>query len=182
MKCFNHPERDAVATCQKCGKGLCQECAAKHTPCLCDSCAAQAQQDQKTQALAKEEQKKQKYKDALVDTVGELIKVSVVGIIVGILGVWWMSASENSSGQLDSVGGYVLSFFMWFCVPFGWKFFTWLQSFIPLVLFGTWWFWLIYLIVKTALSLIAGVPAFLFQLVKTILKTVLIKRKSDGIK
>ena len=23
MKCFNHPEREAVATCQKCGKGLC---------------------------------------------------------------------------------------------------------------------------------------------------------------
>ncbi len=45
MKCFNHPEREAVATCQKCGKGLCKECAEKHTPCLCDSCAVQIQRD-----------------------------------------------------------------------------------------------------------------------------------------
>lgn len=29
MKCFNHTEREAVATCQKCGKSLCKECAGK---------------------------------------------------------------------------------------------------------------------------------------------------------
>ncbi len=23
MNCFNHTEREAIATCQKCGKGLC---------------------------------------------------------------------------------------------------------------------------------------------------------------
>lgn len=27
MKCFNHKERDAVAICKYCGKGLCEECA-----------------------------------------------------------------------------------------------------------------------------------------------------------
>ncbi|KGM93542.1 hypothetical protein IRP63_14205 (plasmid) [Clostridium botulinum] len=27
MKCFNHPERDAVAICKSCNKGLCKECA-----------------------------------------------------------------------------------------------------------------------------------------------------------
>lgn len=37
-KCFNHPDQDAVATCQKCGKGLCRECAAKYMPCMCDAC------------------------------------------------------------------------------------------------------------------------------------------------
>lgn len=26
MKCFNHPERDAVTTCSGCNKGLCQDC------------------------------------------------------------------------------------------------------------------------------------------------------------
>ena len=40
MKCFNHVDLDAVATCQVCGKGLCHDCAAKYTPCMCDSCAA----------------------------------------------------------------------------------------------------------------------------------------------
>jgi len=29
MKCFYHPERDAVGVCKSCGKGLCGECAAE---------------------------------------------------------------------------------------------------------------------------------------------------------
>ena len=28
MRCFYHPEREAVGTCKSCGKGLCPECAA----------------------------------------------------------------------------------------------------------------------------------------------------------
>lgn len=38
MKCYFHPDRDAVATCQNCGKSLCKECAEKYQPCLCDDC------------------------------------------------------------------------------------------------------------------------------------------------
>lgn len=38
MKCYFHPEKDAVATCQNCGKSLCKECAEKYHPCLCDDC------------------------------------------------------------------------------------------------------------------------------------------------
>lgn len=38
MYCYNHPDRDAVATCCKCGKSLCKECADKYHPCLCDNC------------------------------------------------------------------------------------------------------------------------------------------------
>ena len=55
MKCFNHEDRDAVATCQKCGKGLCKECAAKHTPCMCDDCAARLVQTRQQQAKNREE-------------------------------------------------------------------------------------------------------------------------------
>jgi hypothetical protein len=29
MKCFNHPEKDAVAICKNCNKGLCPECTAE---------------------------------------------------------------------------------------------------------------------------------------------------------
>ncbi len=166
MKCFNHPEREAVATCQKCGKGLCRECAEKHMPCLCDTCAAQIQKDQQQEAKTKEDQRKQKYKDALVDTRGEFIKTAVIGILVGIVGVWWMATQENA---IDGFGDYVGYFFVAFCIPFGWKFFTYLQSFIPIFLIGTWWFWLIYIGVKAILSILAGVPAFIYQLVKTIL-------------
>ncbi len=166
MKCFNHPEREAVATCQKCGKGLCRECAEKHTPCLCDICAAQIQRDKQEQAQNKEDQRKQKYKAALVDTRGEFIKTSVIGILFSILFTWFRVREGIAD---DSFGEAVFLFFAWFCVPFGWKFFTYLQSFFPIYLFGTFWFWFIYGAIKFVLSAVAGIPAFIYQLVKTII-------------
>lgn len=165
MNCFNHTEREAVATCQKCGKGLCRECAEKYTPCMCEPCAVQTQLNQQEQARSKEEQRKQKYKDALVDTRSEFIKTIVIGIFVGIFFVWFMKSGDAELTVADCIG----YFFMGICVPFGWKFLTYLQSFIPLFLFGTLWFWLIYGVVKLALSMIIGIPAFIYQLVKTIL-------------
>jgi len=164
MKCFNHTERDAVATCQKCGKGLCKECAEKYTPCMCDTCAARVQRDRQQQAQDKEEQRKQKYKDALVDTRREFITTSVIGILIGIFLVCVYSGYEEY-GFTDYVGFFIVGF----CIPFGWKFITYLQSFFPLTIFGTFWFWLIFFAVKVVLSMLLGIPAFIYQLVKTIL-------------
>lgn len=162
MKCFNHPDREAVATCQKCGKGLCRECAGKHSPCLCDDCAAQIQRDKQAQARNKEEEKKQKYKDALVDTRSEFVKTVAYGIIIGLIWIWLLSSPSDTFA--DKAGSFVLAFF----IPFGWKVLTYLQSFIPLALFGTWWFWIIYACVKACLSIFVGIPAFIYQLIRTI--------------
>lgn len=172
MKCFNHPEMEAVATCQKCGKGLCRECAEKYTPCMCDPCAAQVKRNQQQQAQNKEEQRKQKYRDALVDTRSEFITTTVIGILVGVLLVWFMK-SEHAELSFADCAGY---FFLGICVPFGWKFLTYLQSFFPLSIFGTFWFWIIYGVVKLALSMIVGIPAFFYQLVKTIFTQIKINR------
>lgn len=174
MKCFNHPERDAVATCQKCGKGLCRECAEKYTPCMCDACAAQAQKNKQQQAINKENERKQKYKDALVDTRSEFIKTALIGIVVGIIGVWW-TATHTSDGEQYSFLYYVGLFFGYFCIPYGWKFLTYLQSFLPISIFGTWLFWIIYIGVKAMVSVLVGIPTFFYQLVKTILN----QRKID---
>lgn len=166
MKCFNHTEREAVATCQKCGKGLCRECAEKHTPCLCDTCAAQIKRKQQQQARNKEEQRKQKYKTALVDTRSEFIKTAIIGIFVGIFFVWYSTTQEN----IDAGFGYYMGQFCGaFCIPFGWKFLTYLQSFFPIFMLGTFWFWFGYGVVKLFLSIFVGIPAFIYQLVKTIL-------------
>ena len=143
MKCFNHPEREAVATCQKCGKGLCRECAEKYTPCMCESCAVQTQRAKQQQALRKEEERKQKYKNALVDTRSEFIGTCVIGIVVAIAFILWTEPNHDPAeyyGFIDYVG----YFFAAFCIPFGWKFITYLQSFLPITLFGTLWFWTLY--------------------------------------
>lgn len=99
MNCFNHPEREAVATCPKCGKGLCRECAEKYMPCMCDPCAAQTKRDQQQQAKNKEEQRKQKYRDALVDSRSEFITTTVIGIFVGIFLVWFTTKSAYARGD-----------------------------------------------------------------------------------
>ena len=165
MKCFNHPEREAVATCQKCGKGLCRECAEKFTPCMCAPCADQTRRSRQQEAQNKEEQRKQKYKEALVDTRSEFIKTAVSGILLGILCIWFMQSNHDGLTFADCAGYLLIGFF----VPFGWKFLTYLQSFFPLSIFGTFWFWIIYGIVKFVLSVFVGIPAFIYQLVKTIL-------------
>ena len=163
MKCFNHTEREAVATCQKCGKGLCKECAEKYTPCMCDTCAEQTRKNQQQQAQNKEEQRKQKYKDALVDTRSEFITTVIIGVVLSIVLIIWLR--DDTDGFID----YVFFFIIGICIPFGLKFLTYLQSFIHLRIWGTWWFWLIYVIVKAVLSIFIGIPAFIYQLVKTIL-------------
>lgn len=38
MKCYYHPEEEAVGQCVDCGKFLCKECASKYKPVLCDDC------------------------------------------------------------------------------------------------------------------------------------------------
>jgi len=42
MRCHAHSHRDVVATCQSCGRGLCEECAQAYNIPLCISCAQAA--------------------------------------------------------------------------------------------------------------------------------------------
>lgn len=172
MKCFNHPDQDAVATCQNCGKGLCRECAAKHTPCLCDSCVALIQREQQQEAQRQEDQRKQKYKAALVDTRDEFLKTAIIGVILAIFFAFivWSDAGDFQE--------YTFAIGVGFCVPFGWKFLTYLQSFFPVTIFGTMLFWIIWCAVKFVLSFYLGVPALIYQ----IIKTVITQRKINSLK
>lgn len=51
MNCYNHIDRVAVASCSKCGKALCKECADKYTPILCDSCFEKVQKNKLLEAF-----------------------------------------------------------------------------------------------------------------------------------
>lgn len=163
MKCFNHPERDAVATCQKCGKGLCRECAAKYTPCLCDTCAAQLQRSQQQQAQAQEDSRKAKYKAALVDTRSEFIKTSIIGAALAVFMIVFMA----TQGGGTTIPGYLMFLVLGFSIPFGWKFLTYLQSFFPIWIIGNLGFWFCYCVFKVFFSAIAGIPALIYQVIKT---------------
>lgn len=38
MKCFHHPDVDAVGTCPDCNRALCRECAGRYSVPICDQC------------------------------------------------------------------------------------------------------------------------------------------------
>lgn len=154
MKCFVHVERDAVGTCQTCGKTLCQECAMKYTPCTCDGCI-----------VLQENDKRAKYKNSLVNSVQEFYTTLFMGVVVG-LGACWLLANGDSHVDFFT---YVLSFFWMATVPFGWKMLSFFQSFFPLMIIGTIWFWVIWTAIKFGLCLYIGPVAFVIQLIRMIL-------------
>lgn len=162
MKCFYHEDREGVATCQYCGKSLCKECASRHTPCLCDECARILQRKEQECAHADRADKRQKYMDALVDTRAEFIRTCLMGVLVSaIMTLIVMQDGDHTFFSL------LLQSAAFFCVPFGWKLLTYLQSFIPLVIVGSFWFWLWWVAFKTFFSVLIGIPALIYQIIKT---------------
>ena len=92
MKCFYHEKKDAVGTCQNCGKGLCKECAGKYTPCLCDDCAVNIK-------LTEENEKEQRRKDALIDTTSEFIAAIIKGSIAVL--IWYLIVNKAMDTPFD---------------------------------------------------------------------------------
>lgn len=114
MNCYYHPDRVAVATCQRCGKALCKECASKYEICYCDDCVRIMHQD------AVNEHEAQKQSDIFAHR-NEIIKLVVIGCIAGAA---FLAISLFSGG--DYLWYEYLGYFvMGFGLPFGWKVLSW---------------------------------------------------------
>lgn len=160
MKCYYHNTLDAVGTCKKCGKFLCKNCIDLNPGTgLCPDCINIKIQDDNL--------KKQKaVEDALIDTTAEFIKSIVIGILIGGIACFLM----NISGAWYDypLSSKIVFFLVFFTVPYGWALITYLQSKIPLTVFGSlafWWFWFAF---KLAFSICLGIPSFIYQVIKFI--------------
>ena len=139
MKCYNHPQKDAIAQCSDCGKGLCEECATKWKPPTCDDCM-------------------KNYVDNEMSSLnGELmiyIGIAIAGAIFG--GILGNGTHSNPLGLIIMYA---------FCFPFyfaGWK---WLNKITDhFAFFGTAKFWLIYIAIKLVFSGMVGVFALPYRL------------------
>ena len=155
MKCFFHESRDAVATCQKCGKSLCKECASKYIPVLCDDCFA-----------AEQNQKAAKKQADIIDTWSEFFVACAIGLGAAIV---CFIVSKQINGGTASYNWIlnVLTRIWVFTIPFGWKFFNYLLGkmhsvfIMPLI---------VSLIIQTVFSFFTGPFCFVYQLIKTIIK------------
>lgn len=159
MNCFNHIEENAVASCQDCQKGLCNECASLYTFPICTQCNSQRKQFQK----------KVIYK--------ELLLMFVFGCILYYL-LLQIYTPVNSSllegGIFEKVFLVVSGFYLGGALIAGWKTLTYITPniflFLPLV--G----WLIYFIVKFLLSIAVGLVMFPVRLFRNFRKIYLLNR------
>ena len=89
MKCFYHPEREAVGTCRSCGKGVCTECAVEVEKALAckDRCEEDVNAlvklvDHHVEAMASE-------KRLLGSTGRSALYSALIYIVVGMLFIVW---------------------------------------------------------------------------------------------
>lgn len=137
MKCYNHPETDAVAQCVDCGRGLCQECSIKWEIPLCDYCQG-LRCGAEVASLNKE-----------LYFYGGL---AIFGLIIGIM----MCFATNSAQPL-------LSFAVAFPIyAAGWKWLNHLTD--KFSLFATPFVWIVYFFIKLFISAFVGMFALPYRL------------------
>lgn len=137
MKCYYHPDRDAVAQCVECHKGLCIECARKWNPPHCDGCGV----DIKEIAT---------HKMMIIKGFG------IAGILCGIIMVVFYMMASIPAGLGMTI---MIPLFMYEYagIPVGWWKLNKLTSkfFLLLPIIG----WVIYFCIKFFLAGIVGIFA-----------------------
>lgn len=162
MKCYYHEQREAVATCQHCGKALCRECASHYTPCLCEDCAQILREQKAQQTRTEAEKHRKKYMATLTDTRSGFLRRCVYGVIISLL----LSLLFLWSGSpMDDVVSFA---WLWFFIPFGWRALTIPQASQPLYFQIHPEAWLCWLAFKAVLSVLVGPLAFVYLLIKAI--------------
>ncbi|MBQ9309361.1 MAG: hypothetical protein IJ222_00675 [Bacteroidales bacterium] len=145
MNCYYHPEKNAVASCQHCGRHLCQECADKYSPCLCEDCYKVL---------------RQKEIDDLKAAKGQLVKTLVISCILAFICVMITAYDGNENFP------WIISLIAFFA-PWGWNYgnvlgLTWFFNLNPT---GCLFMMLIYLF-RAIVSAIIGVFCFIAAIVK----------------
>ena len=98
MKCFYHPDREAVAVCSRCGKPLCKECAKEYKGKIyCKDCLEEIKKEEALEKKLKDEILKKAQNDNPKDNAGTIHKSSTpteiiltailisLGIIIALL-------------------------------------------------------------------------------------------------
>ena len=153
MKCFYHPNEDAVAQCQKCGRGLCHPCATNNNRLVCRNCS-----DEKVE--------KEKMSSVLTLIISIIVFSLMYNFIDGVAKTG-ESYSENSGATMafKLVFSYIYMAGVW-----GWRRLNAikLRGIFILPLFG----WLIYFAIKFSIGAMIGIfiaPYDIFITIKELL-------------
>lgn len=151
MKCFHHTDRAAVATCEKCPKGLCHPCANHFESILCQQCLLK--------------NNKSKAKEVYI---GLAVTIAIFFSSSYFLGTFLKGGTHSfdfSKGWLISL---LLAFTYW-----GWVFLT---DYFPSLLEGTGDTWLMYFSVKFIASYFIGIIVGPYQILKMLKEIYIIQK------
>lgn len=148
MNCFYHPDKPAVATCTRCGKGLCADCAHKFEPVCCEDCAKTAIANERQAA----QENKQTAQGSLLFYGAGIVLAAAISIVATIVllvqgdSQWWMGLA------------YGLVVFAIAGTPAGWRFLSGITPnvFLWLPILG----WCIYFLIKGVLAYLLGIVLF----------------------
>ncbi|KAA6329528.1 hypothetical protein EZS27_021672 [termite gut metagenome] len=147
MNCYEHLVQPAVAQCLDYGKGLCAECVSAYSIPICNKCNRKRINTEKG-AIIKE----------LLLTYG-------VGILFGVLFAQWTNA-RLSFHLIYAIVSYGISIYIFSGIVPGWKTLTRITPtiflFMPII--G----WVLYFIIKLALSLCIGLVMLPIRTVRNI--------------
>ena len=157
MKCFYHEDREAVGTCQNCGKSLCRECASKYTPLTCEDC----HREMVARSINEREKEKQ---EALASSKSSILTTVIKGLIFGAVAIGLMLLSKETD-----VKQYIWAFIFGWGLPFGWS----LTKRIPLFYSNgemeNFFLAIMLNIFKVIISCVVGIPASVYLIVKGIM-------------
>lgn len=136
MKCYHHPDRDSVAVCTECGRGLCKEYASFYAKPFCPECA-----------VSKALRIKQNLEKACL-------------LFVALAVVFLIAIVTSYMPEVPPIHVLVSALFL-ACISFGWYKLTEFtpRGFLLLPVIG----WLFYFFVKVVVSACIGPLALFFR-------------------
>lgn len=141
MKCFNHIDLDATATCQECGKGLCINCSSRFNVILCEGCLLNHNKSVSREMY-----------------IGLAITISIFIGFTYLLGTMTLHHGKTVGFEKAWIFGLLLSFTFW-----GWRF---LNNYLPTLASGTGAVWIIYLFIKFTAAYFIGILVGPYQIFK----------------
>lgn len=156
MNCYNHPNQAAVAQCSDCGKGLCHQCATMFSAPICGIC------------------NKSRISNERVRIIKELLFTVIFGVGLAYL----VGEKIYFKGQISSlrttIEYYIIFSYIFAGIVSGWKTLTSItpRMFLVLPIIG----WLIYFVVKFALSLVIGIIMLPIRTARNIIRLVKLQK------
>ena len=141
MKCFNHVDQDATATCMNCNKGLCVECSSRFSSILCEPCLIE-------------------HNKSVARTMYIGLAITVI-IFLGFMSIF--GSMQSSTGETLGYSKAIFPSLLFAFTFWGWKF---LSDYFPRLTMGTGNVWILYFIFKFFAAYFIGLIVGPYQIFK----------------